>query len=170
MTRILTILFLAAALPVMAGGAKQSAQLMQPAIVEAAEPTVTLTIYVTPNLQTPQWQVLTNISVPQSWIAQYTNQPTYSKQLVCDPITDPLASGIKIHWGTNSINFGMTTNFFVTGLPSTPVTFYATTYASSGQESEPSNMVTTAPDTNYPPLTVFFEANAPVLTKLAITK
>jgi hypothetical protein len=78
---------------------------------------------------------------------------------------------VKIYWGTtNAIDFGMTTNFFVTGLPSTPVTFYTTTYASNGAESVPSNAVNAPPNTNYPPITVFFKDTAPVTTKLAISK
>jgi DNA-binding CsgD family transcriptional regulator len=151
--------------------AKLSNLLMQPAVVEATAPTVTLTIFATPNLQGPVWQVLTNVAVPVSWISQYTNQPSYSQHLACDPITDPIIAGVKIHWGTtNAIDFGLTTNFFVTGLPSTPVTFYTTTYASNGAESVPSNAVTAPPNTNYPPLTVFFKDTAPVTTKLAISK
>jgi hypothetical protein len=75
-----------------------------------------------------------------------------------------------LQWGVNNFDLGLSTNFFVTGLSSTPVTFTATAYTTNGQSSLPSNVVTTSPDTNWPPLTVFFTASASVPTKLTISK
>ncbi len=93
-----------------------------------------------------------------------------SVSLTWEPVSNPLLAGYKVYYGTNGgsytshVDAGNTTGSTITGL-ATGTTYYfaVTAYASTGVESDYSNMVSTtipASDTSAPAISIIYPTSS----------